>query len=191
MKKVLVSFALLLASQITSAQGVSSKCYRGFADAGYTIGIGDYEFDRIEVNTSHGYQINPYFFVGGGVGLHFMQKYETPNQLIALDQRDSKVDIPVFANVRADFCKGRITPFIDVKAGTYVTHNGGLYLNLSAGCRYVLEDKQAVNISIGYTSEELEFDTFEGFPGLSTMKYTRSSRKLTTEGIAIKMGYDF
>ncbi|MDO5577583.1 MAG: hypothetical protein Q4F84_10935, partial [Fibrobacter sp.] len=30
--------------------------YHGFADLGYTFGIGDYDFGRFEFNSSHGYQ---------------------------------------------------------------------------------------------------------------------------------------
>ena len=183
--------AVLFTSQMMSAQNTSGSCYRGFVDGGYTIGIGDYDFGRFEINTSHGYQINPFIFVGGGLGLHFMPEYKTNGMDIPLDQREAKVDIPVFANLRANFNKGKITPFIDGKAGTYITNNGGLYLNLSAGCRFAVNEKQAVNISIGYTTEELEFESFSRFVSSYNMNYTTSPRKLTAEGIAIKVGYEF
>lgn len=191
MKKFLFFMAVLFTSQMMSAQNTSGSCYRGFVDGGYTIGIGDYDFGRFEINTSHGYQINPFIFVGGGLGLHFMPEYKTNGMDIPLDQREAKVDIPVFANLRANFNKGKITPFIDGKAGTYITNNGGLYLNLSAGCRFAVNEKQAVNISIGYTTEELEFESFSRFVSSYNMNYTTSPRKLTAEGIAIKVGYDF
>lgn len=173
------------------AQNVSGGCYRGFVDGGYTIGVGDYKFGRFEINTSHGYQINPFLFIGGGFGLHFMPKYNTDGMDIPLDQRESKVDIPIFANLRANFSKGKITPFIDGKAGTYVTNNGGLYLNISAGCRFAVNKKQAVNVSVGYTTEKLEFESFNRFVSTKSMDYMTSPRKLNTEGIAIKVGYEF
>lgn len=191
MKKFLFFMAVLFTSQMMSAQNTSGSCYRGLVDGGYTIGIGDYDFGRFEINTSHGYQINPFIFVGGGLGLHFMPEYKTNGMDIPLDQREAKVDIPVFANLRANFNKGKITPFIDGKAGTYITNNGGLYLNLSAGCRFAVNEKQAVNISIGYTTEELEFESFSRFVSSYNMNYTTSPRKLTAEGIAIKVGYEF
>ena len=190
MKKLLVSLAMVLVSQMMAAQNISSG-YRFFIDGGYTIGIGDYKFGRFELNVSNGYQINPFFFVCGGLGLHFMSKYETKNSSIPLDIRKQKTDIPVFANLRADFAKGKITPFVDGKAGYYLTNNGGIYLNLSAGCRIAVSDQQAVNLSVGYTSEELEFETFKGFVSSKSMDYTRSARKLNAEGIAIKVGFEF
>lgn len=152
MKKLFVSLAVLFISQLMMAQNTSEGGYRGFVDGGYTIGIGDYEFGRFEINTSHGYQINPFFFIGGGLGLHFMPEYKTKGMDVPLDQREAKVDIPVFANMRANFSNGKIVPFVDGKAGTYVTNNGGLYLNLSAGCRFAVNEKQAVNVLVGYTT---------------------------------------
>lgn len=135
MKKVFLLFAVVFSSLTVCAQNVSSGCYRGFADAGYTIGIGDYDMGRFEINTSHGYQINPFIYLGAGLGLHFMPEYSTSGMDIALDSRESKVDIPVFANAKFNMSKGKFAPFIDGKVGTYVTNNGGLYMNLSAGLR--------------------------------------------------------
>ncbi len=186
-----VVFALFAFTQSMSSQNMSEQCYRGFADAGYTIGIGDYEFGRFEVNTSHGYQINPYFYIGAGMGLHFMPEYETPGMTIALDTRDSKVDIPIFANARVNFMKNKYCPFIDVKGGTYVTNSGGLYVNGSVGLKIATNEKQGINISVGYTVEKLQFETFSSFKGYKNMDYYRSGRVLTTEGVALKVGYEF
>ena len=84
MKKLLVSLVVLFVSQMMSAQNISNG-YRFFIDGGYTVGIGDYKFGRFELNVSNGYQINPFFFVGGGLGVHFMSKYETKSDGIPLD----------------------------------------------------------------------------------------------------------
>lgn len=90
MKKSFVMAALLPCVLSIHGQNVSRNCYRGFIDAGYSIGVGDYEFGRFEVNTSHGYQFNSYLFLGAGAGLHFMSSYETtsmdyPRSLRKLD----------------------------------------------------------------------------------------------------------
>lgn len=108
MRKVLFLAVLLLSVIGVFAQNTSKNCYRGYVDAGYSVGVGDYDdFGRFEVNTSHGYQVNPYLFVGAGTGLHFMSSYETKGMDIPLDVRESKVDVPVFANVRCNFLKRR------------------------------------------------------------------------------------
>lgn len=42
----------------TSFAQEQGKGYRGFAELGYGIGVGDYEFGRFSIETSHGYQFN-------------------------------------------------------------------------------------------------------------------------------------
>lgn len=191
-KNFILMLIVCLAFASANAQNVSSGCYRGYVDAGYTFGVGDYDFGRFEVNTSHGYQITPLFYVGAGTGLHFMSSYETKMASdIPLDIRESKVDIPVFANARVNFTKGKYAPFIDVKGGTYITNNGGLYINASVGCRIATNSKQAINVLIGFTSEELEFQTFNKFNSSHDMSYTRKPRSFATEGISLKVGYEF
>ena len=59
MKKIFILSALLFSVIGSNAQNTSRNGYRGFVDTGYSVGIGDYDFGRFEVNTSHGYQINP------------------------------------------------------------------------------------------------------------------------------------
>lgn len=113
MRKVFILAAMLLSSIGSIAQNTAKNCYRGYVDAGYSVGIGDYDFGRFEVNTSHGYQINPYLFIGAGTGLHFMSSCKTKDMNIPLDIRDSKVDIPVFANIRCNLLKKKVSPFFD------------------------------------------------------------------------------
>lgn len=192
MKKIaFVSLLLVLISSTAKSQNVYGNCYRGLVDAGYTIGVGDYQFGRFEINSSHGYQVNPFFFLGAGLGLHFMSNYETPNMDIALDVRDSSVEIPIFANLKFNLTKSKIAPFIDLKAGTFITNNGGLYASISGGCRIATIDKQAVNVSVGYVMQKLEFETFDRFYSSNSMAYSREPRVLNTEGVTIKIGYEF
>jgi hypothetical protein len=45
--------------------------YKGLFDFGYNLAIGGIgEKGSFEVNTSHGYQINEYLFIGAGLGMH-------------------------------------------------------------------------------------------------------------------------
>ena len=48
-KKFFTAMLLCTAFIFANAQNVSSGCYRGFTEAGYTVGIGDYDFGRFEV----------------------------------------------------------------------------------------------------------------------------------------------
>ena len=55
MRKISFVLAAIMAIALNCNAQSSNGCYRGFIDAGYSIGVGDYEFGRFEVNTSHGY----------------------------------------------------------------------------------------------------------------------------------------
>ena len=191
MKKIAILLAATMAFAINSNAQSMQSGYQGHVEAGYSVGIGDYDFGRFEVNTTHGYQVNPYIFLGAGTGLHFMSSYKTGDMEIPLDVRDSKVDIPVFANFRSNFTKGKISPFFDIKGGTFVTNNGGLYVVASLGVRYALNSKQGLSLSVGYAAEKLEFETFERFNGRYDMSYTRKPATYDTESVSVKLGFDF
>lgn len=170
---------------------VISTGYHGLADFGYTIGFGDYKMGGFEFSTTHGYQFNPYIFIGAGLGVHFMSEYSTPYMNIPLDYRGSQVDIPIYVNLRLTILNGPISPFIDGKCGHYLTHHGGVYLNASVGCRFATWRKQSVNIYIGYSNENLEFETFDKFYSSHNMDYRRMKRNLSTDGLSIKLGYEY
>lgn len=192
MKRLFLFIAMAIAVALSYAQdNTYGGGYRGFADLGYTFGVGDYDFGRIEISTTHGYQVNPYFFVGGGVGFHFMESYKTAGMEYALDERKSKVSIPLFADFRGSFSKRKFAPFVDLKLGYFVTNNDGFYGNISAGCRMALKGKPGISLSIGYTYEKLEFQTFDRFtsPGYN-MNYTRKPQKLDCEGVSLKLAYE-
>ena len=191
MKKEILLAAFACLPFVSKAQDLHAHGYQGHLDAGYSIGIGDYDFGRFEVNTAHGYQFNPFLFLGAGAGIHFMSSYATPGIDIPLDQRESLVDIPLFGNLRCNFLNKKFSPFVDLKGGYFVTNNGGLYLNVSVGCRYAFKEKMAFNLSMGYVREQLEFDTFEDFFGYGSMSYYTSGRKLDTEAFSLKVGFEF
>lgn len=191
-KAILLCVLTVISANMAFAQNFKHG-YRGYADIGYTIGVGDYEFGRTEISTTHGYQVCPFFFVGGGIGFHFMEKYQTKGMgEFALDKRDAKFDIPVFLNLRGMLTKHKFGPFIDAKVGYFLTNGDGLYSNISLGVRMRTIGKQAVNLSVGYTFEQLKYETFGRFthPGYD-MDYTRNSRMLDSEGVSIKVGYEF
>lgn len=152
-KKFVFILGVLCISIVTTAQDFT-KGYCGFVDAGYTIGP---DCDKIELSTTHGYQVSPYFFVGGGLGFHY-------------DVVDSDICIPFFADLRGTFTTSKFAPFVDLKLGYFIS-NGyyDAYSCISAGVRMNIVKRQAVSLSVG-------------FPFY---------RDLNSEGVSIKLGYEF
>lgn len=130
------------ASTINNGSGAKTG-YKGFVDLGYTIGTGDFGVDRIELNTSHGYQFNPYLYVGAGLGINY---YSDPEL----------VGMPIFANIRANVLDNKIAPFVDLKIGYTGIDVIGFYLATSVGCRIGLGKRTAINVGLGYTLQKLE-----------------------------------
>lgn len=117
-----------------------TRGYRGFVDVsnGLDCANGDYAF---ELTTTHGFQINPRIFVGGGIGLGVYLYREN-------------VALPFFADFRFTFLKSRITPYIDVKAGYSPIPDTGAYFSPTVGCHFSFKEKFGMNVGLGYTMQE-------------------------------------
>ena len=124
------------------------KGYRGFVDLEYYLSNDEVSEDHFGFSTSHGYQLKPWLYVGAGAGMKISHnKHRT-------DLRTPKEDIymfPVFADVRVDLLKSRLSPFLGCRAGYTLGNKAfGLMVNPSLGCRIGLANRLAVNVSIGY-----------------------------------------
>ena len=127
------------------------------------MGLGEYGSGIFSFSTSHGYQFNPYFFLGAGIGVDCHFGWET-------------VFMPIFANARAYFIDGKISPFLDAKIGYSPLDGTGFYFSPSVGVSFGTSRKCAVNLSIGYNLQRTEvyyygyyysFYAYESMHGLS------------------------
>ncbi|MDE6271205.1 MAG: hypothetical protein K2M12_10200 [Muribaculaceae bacterium] len=99
--------------------------------------------------TAHGYQINPIFFVGAGLG---MERCGNLDNWVA----------PIFLEGRADLKFGRYTPFADLRAGANMAEGIGMYLSPSVGYRFNWGRKMGVNLSLGLTLAGYKAEHYEG-----------------------------
>ncbi len=148
-------------SSMAEAYGIWSG-YRGFVDLGYSVGVGDYGESRVELTTSHGYQIIPYLFVGLGVGVQYYHESEL-------------WEIPIYVHLRGSLpCHAVCQPFIDWKIGYTVYDADGFYMCPSVGCRFAVSDMCGLSLSLGYTYQSFEY-----------------WRRHNCGGFTIKVGLDF
>ena len=117
------------------------KGYKGFIDFGYIADLSDYDANKVEISTSHGYQFNNYFYLGGGVAADFY----TDADLIA---------VPIFVDFRANFINKKVTPFADIKTGYSVGDVEGLYVSTGIGVRFSLKGKKALNLKLEYNYQQ-------------------------------------
>lgn len=148
MKKITVLLLLIVIVGISAnAQTLQGKRYRGYVDICVSPGNDGVYHDLNAMGyaaiTSHGFQFNPYIFLGGGVGVHYC----------TFDHFNLEVAVPIFANFRANFSSGKVSPYFDAKLGYSASEIRGLYASPSIGVRIGLKRKFGINIQIGYSAQ--------------------------------------
>lgn len=127
------------------------KGYIGSIEYGRDINSSDSHIVTTSLFTVHGYQFNPYFYLGLGLGFQYME-YE--NGGLRLSFTESTV--PLFADVKVHLLKSRIAPFIDGRAGYSVRGFKGVYLNPSAGVSFGISPRTGGYLAIGYSFQKLK-----------------------------------
>lgn len=192
MKKGLAALSILLTLLSVTIKAQIQKGYHGFIDAGYSINTsGTLNANWTEINTIHGYQVNHYLFVGGGVGFHYVSEYSS-NDIDGhpLWKRDSSWEIPLFADLRWTILNKKVTPLIETRLGHYVTNDSGQYITIGAGCRFSL-NTQALYLTASYVSSKLQYD--EAYMTHYNYAYDWDYKKIneSQSGVSIKIGYEF
>lgn len=142
--------------------------YHAFIESGYGVGTGDVAADRIEFSTSHGYQINPYVFVGAGAGVNY---YHSPDLW----------SVPIFANARGTLLDGPISPFLDIKIGYAAADVSGFYFSPTVGCRF-----SNFTLSAGYELQGADITTLY-YSGYS---YYTKTEKGNANAFVFKLGVE-
>lgn len=152
MKKIII-VSLLCYSVVAFAQtkenNIVTKGYHGTASVGGGYCFTEYS-GFVSLQTVHGYQFNPYIFVGGGAGL----------ELSDIGRRGTQpVYMPVFADGRFNAVVNKCAPFIELKLGysiplyspTKPSVYGGLYFSPSIGVLFEITEKYSAGIAVEYS----------------------------------------
>ena len=132
------------------------------------------------VSTTHGYQINPYFFIGGGLDLEYCHKSE--HWLAAL-----------YLNSRYDMHLGNFTPYADVRLGASLTEGAGVYFSPTIGYRFNWGRKVGLNLGLGLTLAGYKTEHFEGTgtdEGGYQIQYTGTKNHVRAN-FSFRAGIDF
>lgn len=137
MKKLLLFAAILLCANAFAQNG--KVRYQGEVNVGYGIGMGNFKVDRFHIETIHGACINPHLFVGGGVGLSLYDR--------------GLATIPVFADVKGYFTKGRIVPYAFANLGYGFGDEKGFYGAGGLGVDFSIGSMMGTHVNLGYQSQ--------------------------------------
>lgn len=191
-----MSIGHLLHSQV-SLQEHNISGYRGFFDLGYTVGTGETNnIGRFELSTSHGILINPYLFVGAGIGVHC---YINANgNMLQLAEKKCLPVIPFFIDVHGNLSKGSIVPFIGLKIGyscALMNEKGeigngfskmGIYVAPSVGVSFEINSQTRLNLSCGYSAQNVTLDH-----SIQNEKYIKEDNLVNLAGFFVKTGLEF
>ena len=155
-----------------------SPRYRGFVGDTYTIGIGDWAYDRNLLWTSHGCQILPYLYAGIGLGANYFVDSETWT-------------LPIFAHVRGEIhnvIRRNFSPYLDIKGGYNVLDVEGGYFSVESGIHFYFGHSiTGISIGVGYNLMTYN-DSFHGYyPGY----YSSYSTTNILDGIHFSVAFDF
>ncbi len=176
MKKIILVTILILGCSTYASAQRNIKGYRASFSTGATAGIGDYGDDAIELSTSHGYQFNPYIFLGAGVAVSYHKDWET-------------VFVPVFVDFKVNFINQKVTPFFGLKTGYSAYDATGAYVNPSMGVSFGIGRKASLDLSIGYTLQVM--DDMETISSYGYYRYYSDYSSENVEGITFRIGFSF
>ncbi|MDY2829240.1 MAG: hypothetical protein SOU27_08240 [Sodaliphilus sp.] len=154
--------------------------YRGFAGYTFTVGTGDeiHNYNRITLFTTHGCQINPYLFVGAGMGATYWD--------------DETWSYPIYADVRTEIhnaFRRNFSPYLEVKTGYSVGDANGFYFSPSVGFHFYFgHTNMGLSVAIGYSMQYAD-DDFMDYDYYDNNYW--SGGKQNYDGLNFSVSFDF
>lgn len=115
-------------------EGYRTRGYMGFVEEGT---VTDFDAFRGAVHTTHGFQINPHIFVGGGAGILFPYSGDG-------------IAVPVYADFRYTIMNKKVTPYIEAKSGYSFADFEGFYASPSVGVDIAFTEKFGLYVGLAY-----------------------------------------
>lgn len=163
---------------------LKQRGYSATAELVTALGYNDFgDKSSFGMQVINGYQVNPYFNAGVGIGLnqHF----------------SGAAFMPVFLDLRGTFLRQRVSPFVGFAGGWAVALNvnddepdeGGLYLNPAFGVRFFVSRKTSLNLSAGLRYQEgtgyyTEWDFLQN-------EYVDRSERIHRNAFTLRFGVTF
>jgi opacity protein-like surface antigen len=149
----------------TKKKNYDTSKFRGFVDAGYSLGFGSPRNDYTLIETSFGYQFNYRYYLGLGLGVHiFDTKLDTyPMRQDAASDKHNDPDwkypfVPLYLEGRYNLrpeTKG--TPFASLKIGATFINHSGFFASPSIGYHFNTSQFFSVNLSVGYALQTANY----------------------------------
>lgn len=148
MKKISLLLTLVLMTIVGTASAQSKNVkYLGDVQVGYSIGIGTFAADRINLHMVNGVRINKYFSTGVGLGLDCFTNLDGYPELA----------LPVFLNAKGYLPVSEKTDlFLSMDLGCSIgltegiSGMSGFMMTPAVGASFKVANSKAITISLGY-----------------------------------------
>lgn len=178
MKRIYLIIMLLGLLATNSAYSQSIK-YQGEVLGGYSLGIGTFSMDRVNLHTVHGIRFNQYLFAGVGLGVDYFYNFDA--YLSDIDTK-GELTMPIFFDIKGYLpVSPKVSMFVsfDIGAGIGLTEgvsgSKGLMFTPAIGTSMKVSSKNAITISAGYNYQA----------------WSESEFKINTDAISLKLGFQF
>lgn len=170
----------------SSSMNTSSKFgYVGFVELGYQSGTGVHDLDRVKLNFINGYQFNPYFSLGFGIGL---RNYFTQNATFNLKQNATL--IPFFVDLRTRITNQQISPYVSLGAGYSFDPSNhfkgvGFLFNPSLGVSFRVAEDSYIHLGLDYERQRMKFSYID-YPSFQFITFTDNAN-----AVGVNLGISF
>lgn len=156
----------------TASSSNSIGKYTGFAEIGYTHGVGEFGVNVLEINIINGFQVTPYLVAGLGTGARYFYVYEGTL-------------VPIFAELRFVYPHWKLAPFLVFDLGYSIDvfnhfKGMGMMVNPSAGVSYELSRGSRIFLEAGYEMQQLQLNYSNG-----------ATKNVNAAGIGLVLGFTF
>ena len=132
----------------SSSDGTLTKGYRGMVEMAHGFGWGDYYY-VFEVSTTHGYQFNPYLYLGGVVSFGRGEFYDYVHRPHNEDFVSGGFNFNIGSDFRVYMSDGRLAPFAGLQFGFDLCgDNAFILLKGQLGLRYALKNDWGLNFGV-------------------------------------------
>lgn len=177
--------------------------FRGFVEAGYSLGFGEPRNDYWLIETSFGYQFNAHYYLGAGIGIHNFKanidSYPMRNDLAVPVHNDPKWEypfIPLYLEGRYNWrSEVHNTPWLSLKLGANTFNHSGLFASPSVGFHFATTQYFSFNIGLGYALHTTHYklwctgDTPNAIPDKSGSSYL--DKNGVFHNAFVKLGVEF
>lgn len=183
--------------------------YKGYVDAGFTGGFGEYRANVLSVSTSQGFKYSNWFFMGAGIGLDVM--FGQGNETVYVEPTSSWDDstfshsytttaffLPIFTDFRFNIGandKGRCSLFIGAKIGaTFLLNNeyfrvgGG---NITNRENFYFRPSLGVRIPVSSSKPSQAFNIGVAYQLITANWWYIGERNITLNSIGATIGFEW